>query len=123
MEKQENGGVIVNNASVGGLFGGRGGAVYTVAKHGLVGMTKNVAATYGRFGKIRANAIAPGGVKTNIQSTITKPDPLGGKAIQAAGEAPLGEPQQIANLAVFLGSDESNFLNGDIIKADGGWTV
>lgn len=72
MEKQENGGVIVNNASVGGLFGGRGGAVYTVAKHGLVGMTKNVAATYGRFGKIRANAIAPGGVKTNIQSTIWK---------------------------------------------------
>ncbi|MCI1953436.1 SDR family oxidoreductase [Ligilactobacillus acidipiscis] len=123
MEKQKNGGVIVNNASVGGLFGARGGAVYTISKHGLVGLTKNIAATYGRFGKVRANAIAPGGVNTNIQSTITNVDPLGGQALQAAGEGPLGDPHQIAALAVFLGSDESSFLNGDIIKADGGWTV
>lgn len=123
MEKQENGGVIVNNASVGGLFGGRGGAVYTIAKHGLVGLTKNIAATYGRFGKVRANAIAPGGVNTNIKSTITGVDPLGGQASTASGEAPIGDPHQISALAVFLGSDESSFVDGDIIKADGGWTV
>ncbi|WEV57145.1 SDR family oxidoreductase [Ligilactobacillus acidipiscis] len=123
MEKQDNGGVIINNASVGGLFGGRGGAVYTIAKHGLVGLTKNIAATYGRFGKIRANAIAPGGVKTNISSTIKQPDPLGGQAVQAAGQPPLGEPEQIAALALFLAGDEASFLNGDIVKADGGWTV
>ncbi|GBG95151.1 3-oxoacyl-ACP reductase [Ligilactobacillus salitolerans] len=123
MEKQENGGVIVNNASVGGLFGARGGAVYAISKHGLIGLTKNIAATYGRFGKIRANAIAPGGVKTNIQSTITAVDPLGGQALQAAGESPLGEPSDIAHLATFLASDESSFIDGDVIKADGGWTV
>lgn len=123
MEKQETGGVIINNASVGGLFGTRGGAAYTMAKHVLVGLTKNIAGTYGRFGKVRANAIAPGGVATNIQTTITAPDPLGMQALQATGETPIGQPGQIANLALFLASDEASFINGDIVKADGGWTV
>lgn len=50
MKDQPNGGVIVNNASVGGLFGTRGGAAYIASKHGLVGLTKNIAATYGREG-------------------------------------------------------------------------
>lgn len=123
MEKQEHGGIIINNASVGGLFGGRGGAVYTVSKHGLIGLTKNIAATYGRFGKIRANAIAPGGVNTNISSTISQPDNLGIQASQAAGQPPMGNPEQIAAVALFLADDEASFVNGDVIKADGGWTV
>ena len=123
MEKQETGGVIINNASVGGLFGTRGGAAYTMAKHALVGLTKNIGGTYGRFGKVRANAIAPGGLATNIQTTITAPDPLGMQALQATGETPIGQPGQIANLALFLASDEASFINGDIVKADGGWTV
>lgn len=117
--KQETGGVIINNASVGGLFGTRGGAAYTMAKHALVGLTKNIAGTYGRFGKVRANAIAPGGVATNIKTTITAPDPLGMQALQATGEPPIGQPGQIANLALFLASDEASFINGDIVKADG----
>lgn len=64
MDKQEAGGVIINNASVGGLFGTRGGASYVASKHALIGLTKNIAATYGTFNKIRANAIAPGGLNT-----------------------------------------------------------
>ncbi|MTV82265.1 glucose 1-dehydrogenase [Secundilactobacillus folii] len=122
---QENGGVIINNASIGGLFGARGGVAYTVSKHGLVGLTKNIAATFGTFGKVRANAIAPGSVATNIGTTITDPDKMGYQAIAAAGAegSPLGQPEDIAALAVFLASDESKFINGDIITADGGWTV
>lgn len=125
MKDQKNGGIIINNASVGGLYGARGGAAYAASKHGLVGLTKNIAATYGTFGNIRCNAIAPGGVATNIGNTITDPDPLGGQAIAAAGsmDAPMGQPEQIASVAVFLASDESSFVNGDIIKADGGWTA
>lgn len=125
MKDQENGGIIINNASVGGLYGARGGAAYAASKHGLVGLTKNIAATYGTFGNIRCNAIAPGGVATNIGNTITDPDPLGGQAIAATGsmDAPMGQPEQIAAVAVFLASDESAFVNGDIIKADGGWTA
>lgn len=123
MEKQDTGGTIINNASVGGLFGTRGGAAYVASKHALIGLTKNIAATYGTFGKIRANAIAPGGVNTNIGATITAPSELGMRAIQGAGEAPMGEPEQIAQVALFLASDESSFVNGIVLTADGGWTA
>ncbi len=123
MDKQESGGVIINNASVGGLFGTRGGTSYVASKHALIGLTKNIAATYGTFNKIRANAIAPGGVNTNIGATITAPSELGMRAIQGAGEAPIGEPEQIAKVALFLASDDSSFVNGDVLKADGGWTA
>ncbi len=123
MDKQKTGGVIINNASVGGLFGTRGGASYVASKHALIGLTKNIAATYGTFNKIRANAIAPGGVNTNIGATITAPSELGMRAIQGAGDAPMGEPEQIAKVALFLASDDSSFVNGDVLKADGGWTA
>lgn len=124
MNNQENGGVIVNIASVGGLFGARGGASYVASKHGLIGLTKNIAATYGTFGKIRANAIAPGGVNTNITSHIKQPNELGMKAMGGAGQPPeSADPIQIARVALFLASDDSDYINGDVIKVDGGWTA
>lgn len=125
MDKQDNGGVIINNASIGGLFGARGGAAYVASKHGLLGMTKNIAATYGVHGKIRANAIAPGGVATNIQTTITEPHLLGSQAIGSIGgnTAPIGQSEEIAEVALFLASDASSFVNGTVITADGGWTA
>jgi NAD(P)-dependent dehydrogenase (short-subunit alcohol dehydrogenase family) len=58
-------GVIINIASIGGIAGARAGAAYTASKHGLIGLTLNIAATYGRDG-IRSVAIAPGGVDTGI---------------------------------------------------------
>ncbi len=64
-----------------------------------------------------------GGVNTNIGATITAPSELGMRAIQGAGEAPMGEPEQIAKVALFLASDDSSFVNGDVLKADGGWTA
>lgn len=123
MEKQKSGGVIVNNASVGGLFGARGGAAYVTSKHGLIGLTRNIAATYGLYGNIRANVIAPGGVETSIQNTIKAPSELGMKALNDTGFAPLGKPEQLAYVALFLASDESSFINGEVITADGGWTA
>ncbi|WP_410768111.1 glucose 1-dehydrogenase [Fontibacillus sp. BL9] len=115
-------GVIVNNASVGGLFGARGGAAYVASKHALIGLTKNTAAVYGSKG-IRTNAIAPGGVNTAISGTITAPNQLGMEAIGRAGSAPMGEAQEIAYAALFLASDESSFVNGVVLTADGGWTA
>lgn len=124
MQGQDQGGVIVNIASIGGLFGGRGGCAYTVAKHGLIGLTKHVAAVYGYNGKIRANAIAPGGVATNITDTIKDVDPDGVKVAMSFGEnLPIGEPDDIAQLALFLASENSKFINGAIVTADGGLTV
>ncbi|MFH5186555.1 glucose 1-dehydrogenase [Paenibacillus sp. TAB 01] len=123
MVGQESGGVIINNASVGGLFGARGGSSYVTSKHGVIGLTKSIAATYGRDGKIRCNAIAPGAVNTNIGSTITAPHPLGLAAQNDTGPARTGDPMDIARVALFLASDDAGFVNGDVVKVDGGWTA
>ncbi len=123
MTKQKSGGVIINTASVGGLFGSRGGAAYVASKHGLIGLTKNIASVYSKQG-IRCNAIAPGGVNTNIGSTITAPDMLGLDTLnKGTGEAPMGQPEEIANVALFLASDDASFVNGATVVADGGWTA
>ncbi|MCL8206971.1 MAG: glucose 1-dehydrogenase [Actinomycetia bacterium] len=123
---QQGRGVIVNTASVGGLFGSRAGAAYTASKHALVGLTKNVAYQYARFG-IRCNAIAPGGVETNIMGANPRLDPasLGVQAAMAGmGLNPrTGKPEEIAAVAVFLASDEASFVNGAILVADAGWTA
>lgn len=117
------GGVIVNIASIGGLFGARGGAAYAASKHGLIGLTKNVAATYGRRG-IRAVAVCPGAVDTGI-SLGGAPSPLGLETLQSTLPANPrnGTAREIATLVGYLVSPDATFLNGSVIVADGGWTA
>ena len=123
---KQGGGSIVNTASTAGIEGGAAGAAYTAAKHGLVGLTRNTAWMYATQG-IRCNAICPGATKTHIAETMTP------ERMDAAGSARAGayaalipallDPEDIANLALFLASDESRYVNGAIIPADGGWTA
>ncbi len=117
-------GVIVNNISVGGLRGARAGAAYTASKHAVTGLTKNTGYMYAQSG-IRCNGIAPGGVMTNIQSSMTNISKYGaGRQGTGMGTMPrAGESAEIAQLALFLGSDESSFINGQVIAADAGWTA
>ncbi|WP_201000975.1 SDR family oxidoreductase [Paenibacillus glycanilyticus] len=117
-------GVIINIASAGGLFGSRAGAAYTASKHAVVGFTKNVGYQYASLG-IRCNAIAPGGVNTNISATMTAPSPFGAERAMAgmAINPRVGEPEEIAKVALFLASDESSFVNGTTVTADAGWTA
>lgn len=117
-------GVILNVASAGGLFGARAGAAYTASKHAVVGFTKNTGFMYAQQG-IRCNAIAPGGVETNIGSTMTHINEFGMGRTQLglALNPRMGKPEEIAQLALFLGSDESSFINGAVVTADGGWTA
>ncbi len=117
-------GVILNTASIAGLGGGSAGAAYTAAKHGLVGLTKNTAYRYALEG-VRCNAIAAGAVQTNIQQSVdtSRMDP-GGSARANTYYAMIPaqlEAVDIANLALFLVSDRSRFINGSIVVADGGW--
>lgn len=121
IEKKE--GVIVNIASNGGLNGSRAGAAYTASKHAVIGFTKNVGFQYANLG-IRCNAIAPGAVKTNIAASL-QPHPFGAeRSSQGLSINPrLGEPEEIAKIALFLASDESSFVNGTTITADAGWTA
>jgi NAD(P)-dependent dehydrogenase (short-subunit alcohol dehydrogenase family) len=120
----QGGGSIVNIASTAAISGGAAGTAYTVSKHGLVGLTRSTAWMYAKRG-IRCNAICPGGTKTNIGETMPpeKLDMVGAQRAQEfAGLIPaMLDPEDIANLALFLASDESRYINGTIIPADGGW--
>ncbi|MCK6077975.1 SDR family oxidoreductase [Paenibacillus silvae] len=121
LEKQQ--GVIVNIASAGGLHGGRAGGAYTASKHAVVGFTKNTGYMYAEQG-IRCNAIAPGAVATNIGASMTGINPFGaGRQQQGMAINPrIGTSEEIAKVALFLGSDDSSFVNGTVITADAGWS-
>jgi NAD(P)-dependent dehydrogenase (short-subunit alcohol dehydrogenase family) len=122
--QEQGGGVILNTASVAGLSGAAAGAAYTASKHALIGLTLNTAWMYAGRG-IRCNAIAAGGVETNIMQSIDA------TALNQSGLAVLTpyhkmmprqlQPIDIANLALFLVSDEARFINGAIVPADDGW--
>lgn len=122
LEKKK--GVIVNIASIGGLCGSRAGVAYTASKYAVVGLTKNVGFQYAGMG-IRCNAIAPGGVNTNIGKTIDNPSKFGMERAMSgvANNIRMGEPNEIAQVALFLASDDASFVNGTIITADSGWTA
>jgi NAD(P)-dependent dehydrogenase (short-subunit alcohol dehydrogenase family) len=121
---KQGGGVIINTASVAGLFGGIAGAAYTVSKHGLIGLTRNIAAFYGAKG-IRCNAMVLGAVNTNIGVGSGQPSPLGMEQLNkvAALIPRMAEPTEIAELALFLASGKSSYVNGSCVVIDGGWTV
>ena len=122
LEKEE--GVIINTASTGGLNGAHAGATYVASKHAVVGLTKNTAFMYAEKG-IRCNAIAPGAVETNIMAGITDVNEFGasrtGRTHSAVPRS--GGPDEIADVALFLASDESRFVNGHVLVADAGWTA
>ncbi|WP_214854540.1 SDR family oxidoreductase [Exiguobacterium sp. s166] len=117
-------GVILNNISIGGLNGARAGAAYTASKHAVVGLTKNTAYLYAKEG-IRCNGIAPGAVETNIGQSMTNINEFGmGRTMLGMGLNPrTAKPEEIANLALFLVSEDSSFVNGAIVVADGGWSA
>ena len=123
--ERQGGGVIINIASVSGLFGCRGGAAYTASKHGLIGLTKNTAYMYSNK-NIRCNAICPGSIKKEVDSGEFM-DRLNerGKAIAERGMSLVdrpGESEEIADVAVFLASEGSSYINGQALVVDGGWT-
>ncbi|WP_404274240.1 SDR family oxidoreductase [Exiguobacterium undae] len=117
-------GIILNNISIGGLNGARAGAAYTASKHAVVGLTKNTAYLYANEG-IRCNGIAPGAVETNIGQSMTNINDFGmGRTMLGMGLNPrTAKPEEIAKLALFLVSEESSFVNGAIVVADGGWSA
>jgi 3-oxoacyl-[acyl-carrier protein] reductase len=114
-------GAIINVASTAGLNGGNGGAAYTTSKHAIIGFTRQLCFDYARQG-IRCNVICPGAVETGMTKEIfASPD----AAVMAAVEsAPIGrwaQPDELANAALFLASDEASFVNGAVYVVDGGF--
>jgi len=118
------GGVILNTASIAGFFGGRAGVAYTVSKHGLIGLTRSIAASYGAKG-IRCNALVLGAVNTAIGVGSPSPNPLGMETLNKtlATLPRAGDPAEVARFALFLVSSDSSFVNGSCLVADAGWTA
>ena len=122
---KQGSGSIINISSMAGLGGSSAGAAYTVAKHGLIGLTRNTAWLYAESG-VRCNAICPGYTKTSMWGSVKEEDrdPNGAKRCNlylSTRPRPGLQSLDIAQLALFLASDESRRINGAIIPADGGW--
>ncbi len=119
---ERGGGAIINISSVNGLFG-IGEEGYAAAKAGMVNFTQNLAIKYGQYG-IRANCICPGTIRTPGWEAHFASNP--GFVERLTGWYPLGRigtPEDIANAALFLASDEASWLSGAIIPVDGGLTA
>lgn len=112
----EQGGSIVNNASIGGLQALRNAAAYTATKHGVIGLTKSAAIEYGDVG-IRVNAICPGHILTPL---IMKSSNLNPDLHRLNPMNRLGTMEEIAELVVWLSSQRASFSNGAVFVADGG---
>jgi NAD(P)-dependent dehydrogenase (short-subunit alcohol dehydrogenase family) len=124
MEKN-GGGSFVTIASVAGLFAARGGPAYTASKHGVLGLAKNVAFMYAKK-NIRSNVIAPGTVVTDMVVNVEKTCNTEGLGICSSGTVNIprpGEPDEVANIALFLASDDASIINGAVVTADTGWTA
>jgi len=124
--KEHGGGSIVNSASAAGVGGAAAGVVYTASKHAVVGITRNTAVTYAPNG-IRCNAIAIGAVgdtaiMTGVDMSKADMEALGQYGKWHALATPL-QSIDIANVALFLASDEAKGVNGAVVTADGGWTA
>ena len=117
---RQGGGSIISTSSIYGLVSSPGNAPYATAKAGLINLTRSAALEYGRKG-IRANCVCPGAVETPMLDTVVS---IGLKSREAIAQMHATgrtiQPEEVANLVVFLASDESSAITAQAIVVDGG---
>lgn len=116
-------GHIINMASIAGFSAGGGGVAYTSAKHAIVGYTKQLAFDYAAKG-LHVNAIAPGAIKTPMNAADFAGDAEMAKQVAAQTPAKRwANPDEVAQLSLYLTSQQADYINGTVIPIDGGWTL
>ncbi len=119
---KQNKGSIINTSSVVGIYGNIGQTNYAATKAGVIGMTKTWAKELARKGaRIRVNAVAPGFIKTPMTEKI--PQKIVDRVVERIPLGRFGEPEEVARVYLFLASDESNYITGQVIGVDGGLTL
>jgi len=116
---QQGGGKIINISSTAGILGEQGFLPYCVSKAGVMVLTRVLAYEWSRY-NILVNAIAPGFVAGGMNAPILNKEILVSGLTQKVPMKRLGKPEEIVNLALFLASEESSYINGTTMVADGG---
>ena len=120
MLEQGKNGSIVTIASIAAIDPLWGSPSYPVSKAGVWMLTKNASRTLAPLG-VRVNSIGPGFIETNMTAIIDEVDEMNAMVI---GNTPMGRkgtPDEVANVALFLASDEASYVTGELIHPDGGW--
>jgi NAD(P)-dependent dehydrogenase (short-subunit alcohol dehydrogenase family) len=116
------GGVIINMSSVAGVKTSPRTAAYAAAKGGILSLTRSIALDYGRAG-IRANAIAPGTIETPATTAVLSDDARRQYLTEKILMGRLGQPEDIAAAVLYLASEESAFMTGQVLTIDGGRSI
>ncbi len=119
---KNGGGSIVNTASSAGVIGQDSVVTYSATKHGIVGLTKSMVAEYAKDG-LRVNAIAPGPTETPMVKEFYAANPkMKENATSGIPQKRLGTPEEVAELVAFLLTSKAQYINGEVIRIDGGFT-
>lgn len=120
---ERGGGSIISTASVAGMVGWRQAAAYSAAKAGVINLTRTAALEYARYA-IRVNCICPGVIETPLLERVQGTDEAARNRLLTMQPMPrLGQPDDIAYMALYLASDESRFVTGAAMVVDGGYTA
>ena len=120
--KQRGGGSIIHISSIGGLRPESGIGIYSVSKAAIINLTRAMAQDWGTD-NIRVNAICPGLIKTRFSEALWKDPATQQRFVNQIPLGRIGEPEDLAGLAVYLASDASNYCSGGIYMVDGGYSA